>query len=121
MVSAVRTDTDSSVAYHAGVTSSITAPVTPASSDGSNVGFLQGISTFFSLGAKHKLERGAIIEPDVALHVGIVHRSTGASISTQIATLRDLLFNHDDSPRGKKFRAVYNVGTISSLCIDMAY
>ncbi|KIM54979.1 hypothetical protein SCLCIDRAFT_135619 [Scleroderma citrinum Foug A] len=103
---------DALLAYRAGVTSSITAPIITESGDSSNVGFLQGVSTFFSLGAKHKLEHGAIIEPDVALHVSILHRSTGTSVSAQIATLRSLLLNQDDSPRGKKFRAVYG-GTLT--------
>ena len=108
-----------SLAYRAGVTSSITAPMITESGDSSNVGFLQGVSTFFSLGAKHKLEHGAIIEPDVALHVSILHRSTGTSVSAQIATLRSLLLNQDDSPRGKKFRAVYGVSTVSSLAVTV--
>jgi len=99
------------------VTSSITAPIISESGDSLNVGFPQGVSTFFSLGAKHKVEHGAIIEPDVALHISILHRSTGASVSVQIATLRSLLLNHDDSPRGKKFRAVYDVSTVSSLTV----
>ena len=109
--------TNLSLAYRAGVASSITAPIITESGDGSNIGFLQGVSTFFSLGAKHKLEHGAVIEPDVALHISILHRSTGASISTQIATLRSLLLNHDDSPRGKKFQGVYNVSTVSSRTV----
>ncbi|KAI6000811.1 hypothetical protein EDD15DRAFT_2362285 [Pisolithus albus] len=107
---------DALLAYRAGVTSSITAPITPASGDNLNVGFLQGISTFLSLGAKHKLEKGAVVKRDAALHVGILHRGTGVSVSTQIATLRNLLLNHDDSRRGKMFEAVYN-GTLT-LAVD---
>ena len=109
--------TNLSLAYRAGVASSITAPIITESGDSSNIGFLQGVGTFFSLGAKHKLEHGAVIESDVALHISILHRSTGASISTQIATLRSLLLNHDGSPRGMKFRAVYDVRTVSSLTV----
>ncbi|KAG6332265.1 hypothetical protein ID866_6822 [Astraeus odoratus] len=108
---------DALLAYRAGVTSAITAPITPASGgDSMNVGFLQGVSTFLSLGAKHKLEGGAVVRQDAALHVGILHRSKGASISTQIATLRNLLFRHDKSHRGQLFEAVYN-GTLT-LAVD---
>ncbi|KAI6157316.1 hypothetical protein BKA82DRAFT_4055541 [Pisolithus tinctorius] len=107
---------DALLAYRAGVTSSVTAPITPASGDILNVGFLEGISTHLSLGAKHKLEKGAVIKRNAALHVGILHRSTGVSVSTQIATLRNLLFNHDSSLRGQMFQAVYN-GTLT-LAVD---
>ncbi|KAL4080122.1 hypothetical protein V8B97DRAFT_697398 [Scleroderma yunnanense] len=79
---------DALFVYRAGVILSITAPITPASGDSSNIGFLQG--------------------PDVALNIGILHRTKGASVSTQIAMLRSLLLDHDDSPRGKRFRAVYD-------------
>ena len=85
------------------MTSSFTAL---GSGDSSNVGFLHGVSTFFSLGAKHKLEHGAIIESGIALHISILHRSMGVSVDTQIGTLHSLLLNHDDSPRGKKFWAL---------------
>ncbi|KIK27801.1 hypothetical protein PISMIDRAFT_7806 [Pisolithus microcarpus 441] len=107
---------DALLTYHAGVTSSITVPITPASGDSLNVGFLQGISTFLSLGAKHKLEKGAVMKRDAALHVGILHRGMGASVSMQIATLCNLLLNHDNSRRGQMFQVVYN-GTLT-LAVD---
>ncbi|KAI6167548.1 hypothetical protein EDD17DRAFT_1504163 [Pisolithus thermaeus] len=80
------------------------AAVTPDFDDEARV----GISTFLSLGAKHKLEKGAVLKQDAALLVGILHRGTGISISTQIAILHNLLLSHDNSHRGQMFQAVYN-------------
>jgi len=73
---------DTLLAYRAGVTTAISAPVA--------YGFLAGLSTAFSTGARHKLEAGAVVRPVTALHVH-VGPGQGASVSTQIATLRRLL------------------------------
>ncbi|KAI6103160.1 hypothetical protein EDD16DRAFT_1730916 [Pisolithus croceorrhizus] len=56
---------------------------------------------------------GRKFKRDAALHFGILHRETGASVSTQIATLRNLLLNHDNSRRGQMFQA----GTLT-LTVD---
>ncbi|KAL0946374.1 hypothetical protein HGRIS_012604 [Hohenbuehelia grisea] len=71
------------LAYRGGVTQAITAPM--------GSGFLLGVSVSFSTGAKHSLERGAIIQHENALHVAL-NRRIGASVSTQIAALRRKLF-----------------------------
>ncbi|KAG6835004.1 hypothetical protein H0H93_005679, partial [Arthromyces matolae] len=55
-------------------------------------GFLAGISTAFDTGATHALERGAVSQEETALHVVLSH-SLGPSVSTQIATLRRLLYD----------------------------
>jgi hypothetical protein len=72
------------LAYRDGVTTAITAP----SGD-----FLLGFSTAFATGANNALEKNAIIQDEVALHVAVARQSTGgASVSTQIAALRHILF-----------------------------
>lgn len=59
-------------------------------------GLILGISTAFAVGAVNALERGAILEREVALHVAVRRpdSTNGASVSTQIAVLRRLLFGH---------------------------
>ncbi|EGN99897.1 hypothetical protein SERLA73DRAFT_72673 [Serpula lacrymans var. lacrymans S7.3] len=74
---------DALLAYRSGVTSGISAP--------KSTGFLSGFSTVFATGAANKLEKGALIQRNAALHVAISHSNSGPSISTQIATLRRLL------------------------------
>lgn len=86
-----------------------TRDATPVSGDGLNVGFFQGISTSLFLGAKHKLEKGAVVKRDAASLVGILQRGTGVNARTQIAILHNLLLSHDNSPRGQMFQAVHNV------------
>lgn len=75
---------DALLAYRAGVSRAITAP--------SHSGFLGGLGVEFSLGARHKLEKGAIHQDVTALHLSIVHGTTQPSVSTQIAALRQGLF-----------------------------
>jgi len=74
---------DSLLAYRAGVTKAIVAPV--------HHGFFGGLGTSFSTGAAHKLADGAVIQQVTALHVSVGHFSSRPSISTQIAALRALL------------------------------
>ncbi|KAF8662710.1 hypothetical protein AX16_001152 [Volvariella volvacea WC 439] len=81
------------LAYRGGITKSITAP----SNGGS--GLLLGLSTAFDLGAENVLEDGAILEEEVALHV-YLDMGLKVSVSTQVATLRRLLFNARDSGEG---------------------
>ncbi|KAI0253986.1 hypothetical protein BJV78DRAFT_1280411 [Lactifluus subvellereus] len=75
---------DALLAYRAGVTRAITAPC--------HAGFLGGLGVEFSLGARHKLEHGAVHEDVTGLHVSILHGSGQPSVSTQIAALRQWLF-----------------------------
>ncbi|PPQ72507.1 hypothetical protein CVT24_004823 [Panaeolus cyanescens] len=74
------------LAYKYGVTTGVTAPV------GSSL--VQGLGTAFHLGAPHKLAHGAILQWETAVHVSL-DMSRSASISTQIAALKHLLFGKD--------------------------
>ncbi|PFH48338.1 hypothetical protein AMATHDRAFT_65765 [Amanita thiersii Skay4041] len=71
------------LAYRSGVGTAVTAP--------SGSGFLLGISTAFDTGASNALEKGAVIQEDVAIHVAI-RPALRVSVSTQVATLRRLVF-----------------------------
>ncbi|KAI1784439.1 composite domain of metallo-dependent hydrolase [Ganoderma leucocontextum] len=73
---------DALLAYRAGVTTGIVAPQTH--------GFLAGLNTAFSTAARHKLEKGALVQEAGAVHVAI-HPVGSPSVSTQIAALRHLL------------------------------
>lgn len=76
------------LAYRAGVTKAIVAPV--------NSGFYGGLGTSFSTSAAHKLEDGAVLQEITALHVSVGHFGRKPSISTQIAALRGLLLKLPD-------------------------
>ncbi|KAK7692722.1 hypothetical protein QCA50_004355 [Cerrena zonata] len=89
---------DALMAYRAGVTAGIVAPM--------HDGFLSGLSTSFSTGARHKLASGAVIQDVNALHVTIRHFGS-PSVSTQIGTLRHLLLHPDENtPLGTWFKKV---------------
>ena len=45
------------------------------------------LSTAFSLGAAHKLERGAVVSGVVAVHVSLSHGDSEPSLSTKIAAM----------------------------------
>ena len=73
-------------AHDAGILNLVTSPMSS--------GFLEGVSVAFKAGGKSVLERGAVIQEEVALHFAIGHDSRGGntpSISSQIASLRKLL------------------------------
>ncbi|KAI0690094.1 carbohydrate esterase family 9 protein [Cytidiella melzeri] len=84
-------------AYRAGVTTAIVSP--------KSAGFLSGLSTVFATGAKHRLEKGALIAETAGVHIGI-HHGVGPSVSTQIAALRNLLLGHGQSHLGQWFKNV---------------
>ncbi|TFK32813.1 hypothetical protein BDQ12DRAFT_691931 [Crucibulum laeve] len=67
------------LAYRAGVTQAISAPT--------GTGFVQGVSAAFRVGASNALEKGAILQEEVALHVSI-STSFSVSVSTVVAALR---------------------------------
>ncbi|KAJ7144300.1 hypothetical protein C8R44DRAFT_657766 [Mycena epipterygia] len=73
-------------AYRAGVTTAIVAP--------QGNGFLQGVGTAFDVGARSALAAGAIVQAETALHVSL-RSGMAASVSTQVAALRRLLFDAD--------------------------
>ncbi|KAJ7061796.1 hypothetical protein C8F01DRAFT_1369248 [Mycena amicta] len=76
-------------AYRAGVTTAIVAPI--------GNGLIQGISTAFDTGAAHALERGAVVQRETAVHVSLrAGMRGGASVSSQVAALRRLLFDDKD-------------------------
>lgn len=89
------------LAYRAGVTSAVTAPL--------GSGFFSGLGTAFSLSAKHKLEQGSIVKEVTGFHIAVRHNSKGPSISTQIALLRRLLLAPVDGALGHHFRDVKKV------------
>lgn len=59
-------------------------------------GFLAGLSTAFVSGAAHKLERGAVVQDVVALHVAIGPYGI-PSVSTQVAALRHILISSGET------------------------
>ncbi|KAF8904152.1 hypothetical protein CPB85DRAFT_1225892 [Mucidula mucida] len=77
---------DMLLAYRSGVTSAVVSPQISSEMHG----FFSGLATAFSTGAKHKLERGAVIKDVSGLHVTL-SMSASHSISTMIGTLRRLL------------------------------
>ncbi|KAN0129749.1 carbohydrate esterase family 9 protein [Lactarius tabidus] len=79
---------DTLLAYRAGVTKAIVAPI--------HTGFYSGLGTSFSTGATHKLDNGAVTQEITALHVSVGHFGRKPSISTQIAVLRGLLLKLPD-------------------------
>jgi len=96
-----------SLAYRAGVTKAVVAPV--------HYGFFGGLGTSFSTGAMHKLADGAVIQEVTALHFSIGHFASRPSISTQIAALRCLLLELPDdtlTDASKPFRDAVRVRQI---------
>ncbi|KAH9913692.1 composite domain of metallo-dependent hydrolase [Epithele typhae] len=88
---------DALLAYRSGVTAGIVAPLTR--------GFVSGLNTMFSTGARHKLEEGAVVQPVGAVHVAL-HPGKSASVSTQVAALRNLLLGDTTGEMGKAFAKV---------------
>jgi len=96
------------LAYGAGVTTAVTAPV-PS-------GFLAGLGTAFSVAASHKLEQGALVQSITAVHVGVYHGGP-LSVSSQITTLRRLLAGGGAGEVGMWFQSI-SKGT-TTLVIDV--
>lgn len=73
--------------------------------------FLAGLGTAFHLGARHRLERGALVQDVTALHVAVgYYAERGApSVSTQVAALRNLLLGHGEGELGARARNVAEV------------
>lgn len=82
------------------MTSGITAPT--------HKNFYSGLGVSFSLGAAHKLEKGAVIQEVTGVHVSVRYFSK-PSVSTQIATLRRLLLGPQDGASGHWFKKVTEV------------
>ena len=71
-------------------------------------GFYGGLSVAFSLGASHKLQKGALIQRITALHVTIRHMKS-ISVSTQISALRRVLSGPHKGEAGIWFEKVVKV------------
>ncbi|KAJ6577401.1 carbohydrate esterase family 9 protein [Mycena capillaripes] len=89
---------DALLAYRAGVTSAIVAPTA--------YGVVGGLGVSFSLGAAHKLERGAVLQEVTGLHMNVLQALPGPSVSTQIALLRRLLLHPVEGPSKEWFEKV---------------
>lgn len=92
---------DALLAYRAGVTVSVSSP--------SHQSWLSGLSTAFSLGSTHKLERGAIVNEIAAVHASLSHGDPSLSVSTKIAAMRRLLTQDVGGEVGEWFKKVTNV------------
>ncbi|KAJ7044508.1 carbohydrate esterase family 9 protein [Mycena alexandri] len=114
------------MAYRSGVTTgtvSLKRPINTFEGGGTNV--IAGISTTFSTGASHAMEKGAIIQIFTALHVAI-HRphpfskERQVSVSSQIAGLRRLLYGWENqaTETGKWFKRAAE--GVVPLVIDVA-
>ena len=95
------------LAYREGVTIGVIAP--------QSGGFLQGLSTAFSIGAAHKLEKGAIVQTGGAVHISI-HPVGKPSVSTQIAALRRLLLHQTPGELGRWFEKIRKVRCVARSC-----
>ncbi|KAJ7251954.1 hypothetical protein C8J57DRAFT_1187793 [Mycena rebaudengoi] len=71
-----------------GVTTAVVAPM--------GRGFLRGVGVAFNTGSRNAMAKGAIVQAETALHVA-VNSMIQASVSTQIAALRNSLFSEGDS------------------------
>lgn len=87
---------DALLAYRAGVTSGIVAPVAS--------GMISGLGTVFDTGAPHRLFKSAVMQESTAFHVAI--GTSEVSISTQIATLRHLLFGNGKGALAAQFQQI---------------
>ncbi|KAG2013293.1 hypothetical protein CC2G_010222 [Coprinopsis cinerea AmutBmut pab1-1] len=98
------------LAYRSGVTFGTSSLATPIYLGGDSSQFLAGLSAAFRTGAAHSMERGAIVQDVVALHVvlGRAHPLIpgAVSVSSQLATLRRLLrgWESRDKETGYWFR-----------------
>ncbi|KAI0743926.1 hypothetical protein C8Q80DRAFT_1184079 [Daedaleopsis nitida] len=89
---------DALLAYRAGVTVGVVSP--------SHSSWLSGLSTAFTLGAPHKLSRGAVLRDIAAVHCSLVRGESGHSVSTRVAAMRRLLTQKVDGNIGEWFQAV---------------
>ncbi|KAG8926199.1 hypothetical protein FRC02_009071 [Tulasnella sp. 418] len=95
------------LAYRAGVTSSVAAPLSRS--------MFSGLSVAFSNGAAHALEEGAIVKEIAALHIQISAGGKGPSVSTQIGLLRRLLTSKGEATPLRWFTKVASVSNCNDL------
>lgn len=97
----------------------------PVALFGSDAHFVSGLSTTFRTGAAHAMERGAVVQDVVALHVALARDSIfpgqGVSVSTQMAALRRLLYGWEskDTETGLWFKRAAEV-FLSMYCHGVA-
>lgn len=104
-------------AYEAGVTYAV-------ASLASYSGLIGGISATIRTGARHALEKGAIIQEVTGLHVTVERNPSGRgyfSISTQVNVLRNLLLGShgvtNDSATGHWFGKVTSASSTSAILV----
>lgn len=105
-------------AHEAGVTYAVTSLAVRS-------GLIGGLSATIRTGARHALEKGAIVQEVTALHVTIERDpwdSGYVSISTQINVLRNLLLGshkgvRNDSTTGHWFGKVTGVSRVSTMLV----
>jgi len=108
---------DPRMAYRRGVTLATSSLAKPIYLAGPNAHIISGLSTTFRTGSSHAMQRGAIVQDIVALHVvmGKPYITTkGVSVSTQIAGLRRLLYSwiSEEKESGMWFRRAAEVRVI---------
>ncbi|KAF9534703.1 carbohydrate esterase family 9 protein [Crepidotus variabilis] len=90
------------IAYKSGVTFATSSLAKPVQVGGPEAQIICGLSVTFRTGSGHAMERGALIQEVVALHVAIGKSHPllkGVSVSTQIAGLRRLLYGWESSEK----------------------
>ena len=71
--------------------------------------WLGGLSAAFSLGAPHRLARGALVQDASAVHCSLSHGDSAPSVSTKIGAMRRLLTQEVAGEIGAWFRKVAEV------------
>lgn len=88
------------LAYRAGVTTGITAPLTD--------GFLSGLGAAFGTGLPHRLTNGSLLQEVTALHFDLIS-SKKPSVSTAIAALRNLFLGQIEGELAVQIKKVISV------------
>jgi hypothetical protein len=107
-------------AYRSGVTLAISSLAKPIYLAGPESHIISGLSVSFRTGSAHAMQRGAIVQDVVALHV-VLGKSypvlKGLSVSTQLAGLRRLLYGWEtrDKETGLWFRKAAEVRSSNSF------
>lgn len=76
-----------------------------------------GLSTAFYLGAAHKLEKDAVVQDVVALHIALDHFGSIPSVSSQVAALRKALQGGLSGDRAEWFSAAANASAVTNAAL----
>lgn len=109
-------DSECSVAHRAGVTYATTS-LSKTTLFGGASSLIGGLATTFRTGSPHALAPNAVVKSVTALHIHVGRAApwrgtlAGVSVSTQIATLRKLLFDgiSEDEETGYWFKKAADV------------